>query len=282
VALGYDSVADEANVISIGNAGRKRRLVNLAGGVSDTDAVNVLQLRSVVGWFGGGADFANGAFSAPTFSIQGTDYSTVADAFAAIDGWMTSNANGVQYDDDSHATVTLDGADGTQVKNLADGMDAADAVNKGQMDAGDDATLQAANAYADAGDAAALAESKSYTDTASAQTLQSANAYTDSKFEAWNDQFVQFQNQVDKRFAQTDRRIDRIGAMGSAMTHMAVNAANGSSAKGRFAIGVGAQGNQGAVSIGYGKRVGSRGSFTVGGSYSGGETSAGAGFGFDL
>jgi hypothetical protein len=149
-------------------------------------------------------------------------------------------------------------------------------------DAGDAATLDAANAHADAGDAATLAESKSYADTASAQTLQSANAYTDSKFAAWNDQFVQFQNQVDKRFAQTDRRIDRIGAMGSAMTHMAVNAANGSSVKGRFAVGVGAQGNQGAVSIGYGKRVGTRGSFTVGGSYSGGETSAGAGFGFDL
>ena len=87
---------------------------------------------------------------------------------------------------------------------------------------------------------------------------------------------------MDRRFAQTDRRIDQIGAMGSAMTHMAVNAANGNSSKGRIAIGVGAQGSQGAVSIGYGKRIGDRGSFSLGASFSSGESSVGGGFGFDL
>jgi hypothetical protein len=49
-----------------------------------------------------------------------------------------------------------------------------------------------------------------------------------------------------------------------------------------MAIGVGAQGGQGAVSIGYGKRIGDRGSFSVGASFGKGESSAGAGFGFDL
>jgi hypothetical protein len=49
-----------------------------------------------------------------------------------------------------------------------------------------------------------------------------------------------------------------------------------------MAIGVGAQGGQGAVSIGYGKRLGDRGSFSVGASFGKGESSAGAGFGFDL
>ena len=112
--------------------------------------------------------------------------------------------------------------------------------------------------------------------------MSSAKSYTDAKFAAWNDTFTQYQQQVDRRFAQTDRRIDQIGAMGSAMTHMAVNAANGNSPKGRIAIGVGAQGSQGAVSIGYGKRVGDRGSFSLGASFAGGESSAGAGFGFDL
>ena len=54
------------------------------------------------------------------------------------------------------------------------------------------------------------------------------------------------------------------------------------SQKGRIAIGVGAQGSEGAVSIGYGKRIGDRASFSFGASFSSGESSAGAGFGFDL
>ena len=66
------------------------------------------------------------------------------------------------------------------------------------------------------------------------------------------------------------------------MTQMAVNAANDASAKGRIAVGVGAQGGQGALSIGYGKRIGDRASFSLGASFASGESSAGAGFGFDL
>jgi hypothetical protein len=97
-----------------------------------------------------------------------------------------------------------------------------------------------------------------------------------------NDSFTQYQQEVGRRFAQTDKRISQVGAMGAAMTQMAVNASNGSGPNGRLAIGMGAQGGQGAVSIGYGKRVGDHGSFSLGASFSRGESSAGAGFGFDL
>ncbi|QNN70879.1 YadA-like family protein [Thermomonas carbonis] len=188
-------------------------------------------------------------------------------------------------------------AQNQQIKNVAAGTDPSDAVNVAQMESrdqqvlaaaqkhaeiGDDATLAAAKAHANAGDAATLTASKAYTDTTATQTLNSAKAHTDVKFAAWNDTFTQYQQQVDRRFAQTDRRIDQIGAMGSAMTHMAVNAANGDSAKGRIALGVGAQGGQGAVSIGYGKRIGDRGSFSFGASFSNGESAVGGGFGFDL
>ena len=188
-------------------------------------------------------------------------------------------------------------AQNQQIKNVAAGTDPSDAVNVAQMESrdqqvlaaaqkhaeiGDDATLAAAKAHANAGDAATLTASKAYTDTTATQTLNSAKAHTDVKFAAWNDTFTQYQQQVDRRFAQTDRRIDQIGAMGSAMTQMAVNAANGSGAKGRIAIGIGAQGSQGAVSVGYGKRIGDRGSFSFGASFSNGESSVGGGFGFDL
>ncbi|QYJ07032.1 hypothetical protein [Qipengyuania flava] len=49
VALGYGSYADEANTVSIGSAGNERRLVNLAAGVNDTDAVTVAQLNAATG-----------------------------------------------------------------------------------------------------------------------------------------------------------------------------------------------------------------------------------------
>jgi autotransporter adhesin len=292
-AIGYLAVADRDYAVAVGRTGGEHQIIHLANGTEDTDAVNVRQLKAaiaggmfdptaIVNALGGGAAWAGGIFTAPTYTIQGVGYGSVGAALAAIDGWMTSNANGVQYDDASHATATLGGVGGTQVKNVADGVDSMDAVNKGQMEAGDAATLTAAKAHATAGDAATLTASKAYTDSTATQTLASAKSYTDQKFAAWNDTFTQYQQQVDKRFAQTDKRIDQIGAMGSAMTHMAVNAANGNSAKGRIAIGVGTQGSQGAVSIGYGKRLGDRGSFSLGASFSSGESSVGGGFGIDL
>lgn len=214
---------------------------------------------------------------------------------------MTNNSNGVQYDDASHATATLDGANGTQVKNVADGVDAQDAVNKGQMDAGDAATLAAANAYADAGDAATLTaanthadagdaatltESKTYTDTKTTQTLQSANAYTDSKFAAWNDSFTQFQqqtqnrlDQMDRRMVNMDRRIDQIGAMSGAMSAAALNTA-GLPGRNRVGIGAGAQNGRTAVAISYQRLVAPNASVSIGSAISGSDSSVSAGAGF--
>jgi hypothetical protein len=127
-----------------------------------------------------------------------------------------------------------------------------------------------------------MASANSYTDNATAQTLSSAKSYTDQKFAAWNDQFDQLRNDVEKRLAGTDRRIDRQGAMSSAMLNMAINAAGTQSERGRIAIGAGWQGGQSALSIGYGKRIGKSGSFSLGGAISRGEKSAGVGFGIDL
>ena len=58
---------------------------SLADGTEDFDAVNVRQLRSLVNFFGGGATFIGGVFTAPTFTIQGSNFNTVAAAFAAVD-----------------------------------------------------------------------------------------------------------------------------------------------------------------------------------------------------
>jgi len=47
VALGKDSVASEADTVSVGSEGNERRITNVADGVNDTDAVNVRQINAV-------------------------------------------------------------------------------------------------------------------------------------------------------------------------------------------------------------------------------------------
>ena len=54
VALGQGSQATVANTISVGSAFNKRRIMNVATGTDDTDAVNFAQLKSYVAEHGGG------------------------------------------------------------------------------------------------------------------------------------------------------------------------------------------------------------------------------------
>ena len=206
--------------------------------------------------------------------IEDGDAETLEQANAHADAGDAATLDSAQQYADAGDAATLEAANGY--------TDTREQAVRSDMAAADASTLQAANTRADAGDAATLTAAKTYTDTTATQTLTSAKSYTDSKFAAWNDTFTQYQEQVDRRFIQTDRRIDKIGAMGTAMTQMSVNAANGHGPNGRIAIGVGGQGGQGAVSVGYGKRIGDRASFSVGASFASGESSAGAGFGFDL
>jgi trimeric autotransporter adhesin len=187
--------------VSVGDAGSERQIVNVADGSEDTDAVNLLQLKALTAALGGGASFNGGVFVAPTYVIQGANYNDVGTAFTAVDGQLTPLA--AQYDDASKGVITLEGAAGTRIGNVADGIAHTDAVNKGQLEAGNAATLDSANAYTDtretairtdmdAGDAATLDSANAYTDTretairtdmaaGDAATLDSANGYTDTR-----------------------------------------------------------------------------------------------------
>ena len=374
VVLGAGSTdAGLANVVSVGSSSQQRRIINVAAGVANTDAVNVGQLTALgtslnanlggfAAWLGGGAAYSGGVFTAPTFAVQGNSYGNVGAALSAIDTQLTAIKGradlAVYYDDASKASLTLGGGSGsgsggtpggTQVAGVADGTAADHAVNKGQMDAGDAAaidaagnytdaregairadmatadanvlssakahadsgdaaTLAAANghtdnreaairtdmatadanvlssakAHADGGDAATLQSARSYADGTASQAVAAANSYTDSRFEAVDLQFDGLRREMDDRFTRQDRRIDRMGAMSSAMLNMAVNAGGSQSAAGRISVGAGFQGSEKALSIGYGRKLGSRGSFSLGGAFSGGEKSGGVGFGMDL
>src|SRR3546814_3844090 len=89
-----DLVASEANTVSFGDTDNERRLVHVAAGTAATDAVNVSQLydmgSTVASYFGGGAAFANGAWTAPVYVIQGGSHGNVGDAFAAVDGALST------------------------------------------------------------------------------------------------------------------------------------------------------------------------------------------------
>jgi len=115
-----------------------------------------------------------------------------------------------------------------------------------------------------------------------AQTLASAKHYTDTRFEAMEDRFSEVTREIDQRLGKQDRRIDRQGAMSSAMLNMAMNAAGSRSVRGRLGVGAGWQSGEKALSIGYAKQIGERMSFSLGGAFSGSERSAGMGFGIDL
>ena len=62
---------------------------------------------------------------------------------------MTGDDDELHYDDAGHATLTLDGANGTRIRNVAEGTEPTDAVNLNQMEAGDMMAVAAAKKYAD-------------------------------------------------------------------------------------------------------------------------------------
>ncbi|MEO7638710.1 MAG: YadA-like family protein [Pseudoxanthomonas sp.] len=188
----------------------------------------------------------------------------------------------VTYDNDERDVLTLAGASGTRVANVANGLQATDAVNLQQIQAGDSATLLSAQDYADAGDATTLVSANTYADSTATETLTSANTYTDQRFAevtGLSDSFESFRNQTDRRFQQQDRRIDKLSAMSGAYAGMAMNT-SGLAGRNRVGVGVGAQGGEQALAVGYQRAIGNRASVSIAGAFSGEDKSMSAGAGF--
>ncbi|HAL23119.1 MAG TPA: hemagluttinin domain-containing protein [Stenotrophomonas sp.] len=151
VAIGYGSVARDSLTVSFGNDSLRRKLVNIGRGSADNDAVTIAQLNESLGALGGGAGLdSNGNIIAPSYAIQGSSHNTVGDALTALDGAVvvtdarvgslegklrsafqdtTTRADGLNQ-------LTLSGAQGAVLTNLADGRIAAgsrDAVTGSQL-----------------------------------------------------------------------------------------------------------------------------------------------------
>ncbi|CAM2144402.1 YadA-like family protein [Paraburkholderia tropica] len=158
VALGAGSVSNQANTVSVGSDGttthivynadgvgstvqseqNERRIVNMAAGQGDTDAVNVGQLKGITNVLGGGSTVnGDGSIAAPVYVVSGTTYGDVGSAIvAAADSGGTANA--VVYDSDAHDVLTLGGSSSSgpvRVKNVANGVADADAINVAQLKA---------------------------------------------------------------------------------------------------------------------------------------------------
>lgn len=297
------------SAVSLGGVGAvvPVALGNVASGslaAASTDAVNGSQLfatnshlttlgNTVSATFGGVSSYLNGTFSPPGYAIQGSIYTNVGSALAAIDFSLTNlsgqngarpagtagpagsngtngangspgtGSNSVNYDQAGQTSVTLGGAGSTtpvKLGNLAAGVSPSDAVNVEQMNTQTASAVQTAN---------------SYTNTSSRQTLATANNYTDQSIAG-------LKSQLNDQFSRVDTRISRTCAMGTAMTQMAMAGA-GAGGGGRIAAGVGlCTGGASALSAGYATPLGDRAHFNFGAAVSAGTGTVGAGVGYDL
>ncbi|RFU45811.1 YadA-like family protein [Paraburkholderia sp. DHOC27] len=103
VALGSNSVANRANTVSVGSSSQQRQLVNVAAGQQKTDAVNLGQLQA---------------------------------AGLTTDSSGNATNSFVAYDDSTLGKVTLKGASGTTLTDLAAGAvssSSTDAINGSQL-----------------------------------------------------------------------------------------------------------------------------------------------------
>jgi len=175
---------------------------------------------------------------------SGVDATAVGDRAVASAANSVALGAGSVADRANSVSVGSVGAE-RQITHVADGTEATDAVNKGQLDRG----------------------------------IASANAYTDGRVQALDDSFEALRGDVDQRLRGMDRRIDRQGAMGTAMLTMATSAA-GVRTDNRVGVGVGFQGGESALSLGYQRAISERATLTVGGAFSGDDRSIGLGGGF--
>lgn len=95
VAIGYGSGCNENQTVSFGQTGtnNKSRLVGVAYGRADDDAATVIQLRSLAGALGNGADFIGGSFTGWNVNLKGIQYFNVHDALVSLDGRITTVEN---------------------------------------------------------------------------------------------------------------------------------------------------------------------------------------------
>ncbi|WP_293706587.1 ESPR-type extended signal peptide-containing protein [Stenotrophomonas sp. UBA7606] len=256
VVLGDDASADQTSGTGIGHGAS-------ANGVNDTAVGNRATVLADNGTaLGASATVAStakngvavgaGAIASATnstalgqgASASGSNSTALGQGASAVANNSVALGQGTVADRDNSVSVGSKGHE-RQITNVAAGTGDTDAVNKAQLDQG----------------------------------VMSANRYADGKFAGLNDSFDLLRSDVNKELRHMDRRIDRQGAMSAAMLNMAVSAA-GVRTDNRVGVGVGFQGGESALSLGYQRALSERATLTVGGAFSSDDSSVGIGAGF--
>lgn len=273
VAIGAGStvIGGMSNVVSFGSTTLTRRLINIAPGISGTDAVNINQFTGIMGIIGGSID-TSGNLIAPSYTIQGTAYHDISAAFSAVDNSLTTLA--------TSSGVGATGPQGPAGPQGPQGVKGDTGATGPQGPVGtsvdDPDTLAKAKAYADQGDAATLALADANSAVGDARTLTQAQNWAQGYVQqAVGEALQEAKNYTDMRFSQVNNRLDRLGAAQAASTSMASNFIGDNS----VAAGVGFQGGHNALAMGF-RHVTSTGvSFSVHGAIAGEERQVGAGVG---
>ena len=172
IAVGTNASATVANSIALGNESLADR-----GALTDYTAPFLADTYSSVGTLSVGAPGSLRQITNVAPGTAATDVATVGQVQGAIDALQVDLGNGVQYDGAAQTSVTLAGAGGTTIANLADGdvsASSTEAVNGSQLFA----TNQ--NVAANTDDIAALDDSAVQYDDASGTlvTLDGAGGTT--------------------------------------------------------------------------------------------------------
>lgn len=136
VALGSESVASVANTISVGNDTLKREILNVAAGTTDTSAVNLSQVRSLIG-----------AIQLPSVPLQPSGPASIdglvieeTRTAIGINASSQTGSNSVALGNGSVANGNFEVSVGDvdsglkrKLTNLLDGSSASDAATVGQV-----------------------------------------------------------------------------------------------------------------------------------------------------
>lgn len=209
------------------------------------------------------------------------DYSTAVGSSAHVAAVATHSvalgANSEVTQD--HAVAVGEGSQATAKNSVALGAGSvADRENTVSVGAaGSERAISNVAAGTSATDAATVGQ----VDASTQKAIDTAQGYTDKRFTDLQTGIDRFAGAVNDRFQAVDRRVNGTGAMATAMSQMGTASA-GASGNGRIAAGVGFQGGERAISVGYATPIGERMHLNFGGAATATQRTVGAGIGVDL
>lgn len=242
---------------------------------------------------GGGSMMTRGGWRGPVYAIQGAHFYSVGDAFSAVDGKLGQldyRVNRLEEDKGAgeQPMSRLRSSNGgvrvsSEIAKAPERHAAASSSAEPALAAAPVVDSHASRTAA-ASDTAkanqveeALVTARHYADGTALQAANEARAYTDQRTAALvaNTDFDAFKSDVNLRFHSLATRLNRVGAMGTALAGMAGAIAAATGTDNRVSAAVGGYRGQAALAIGFARRIPGNGAVLLGGSLAGSGESSG-------